>query len=66
MVAYMDKFFELDRDVEENSPLRVADLQGEAAAAARKLQTVLDQFKDARPAAQNPPQVPGEKKKKNK
>ncbi|WP_395742143.1 sulfatase-like hydrolase/transferase [Prosthecobacter sp.] len=44
------KFFELDHDVEEKSPLQVADLKGEAAAAAVKLQAALDHFKDARPA----------------
>ena len=60
------KFFDLDRDVEEKSPQRVADLQGEAAAAARKLQAALEQFKDARPASLSPPVVPGEKKKKIK
>ena len=60
------KFFDLDRDVEEKSPRRVADLQGEATAAARKLQAALDQFKDARPASLSPPVVPGEKKRKNK
>jgi arylsulfatase A len=58
------KFFDLDRDVEEKTPLRLADLQGEAALAARKLQAALEQFKDARPASLNPPRVPGEKKKR--
>jgi len=45
------KFFDLDKDVEEKSPQHVADLQGESADAARKLQAALDQFKDARPLA---------------
>ena len=60
------KFFDLDKDVEEKSPQRVADLQGEAAAAARKFQSALEQFKDARPASLGPPVEPGEKTKKNK
>ena len=61
------KFFDLDHDVEENSPQRAADLQGEAAAAARKLQLAQELFKDARPVSLSPPVVPGEKKKrKNK
>ncbi len=58
------KFFDLDKDVEENSPHQIADLQGEAANAARKLQAALEQFKDARPASLSPPRVPGEKKRK--
>jgi arylsulfatase A len=60
------KFFELDHDVEEQAPLQVADLKGEAAAAAEKLQAALDHFKDARPATLSAPRLPGEKKKKNK
>jgi arylsulfatase A len=61
------KFFELDKDVEETSPQQVDALQGEAATAARKLQSALDQFKDARPSDLTPPTVPGQKKKrKNK
>ena len=58
------KFFDLDHDVEENSPLLVADLQGDAAAAARKLQAALKEFKNARPASLTPPVVPGKKKKR--
>jgi arylsulfatase A len=58
------KFFDLDHDVEEQSPLQVADLKGDAATAAQKLQAALDHFKDARPATLSPPRVPGEKKKK--
>lgn len=58
------KFFDLDHDVGEHSALRPEDLRGEAALAARKLQAALDQFKDARPAGLNSPQVPGEKRKK--
>lgn len=56
-------FFDLQTDVEEKSPHRVSDLSGEASAAARRLQGALDQFKDARPANLDPPQVPGEKRK---
>ncbi len=37
-------FFELSQDREEQRPLAVADLTGEAAAAARKLQAALRQF----------------------
>jgi len=44
-------FFDLRTDIEEKQPLKVADLTGEAAAAAKLLQGVLDQYKDARPAA---------------
>lgn len=42
-------FFDLSRDLAEKQPLEVAALQGEAAAAARKFQAALDQFKNARP-----------------
>lgn len=44
------EFFDLDRDIEEKTPLKVAELMGDAAAAASRLQAALDQFKDARPA----------------
>ncbi len=43
-------FYDLRSDIEEKQPLKVADLTGEAAAAAKVLQGVLDQYKDARPA----------------
>lgn len=59
------KFFDLDHDVEEQSPQPVAELKGDAAAAAQKLQAALDHFKDARPATLGLPRLPGEKKKKN-
>ena len=59
------EFFDLDRDPGEKSPLRIATLQDDAAVrAARKLQGALDHFADARPAALNPPRVPGEKNKR--
>jgi arylsulfatase A len=44
-------FYDLRTDIAEKQPLKVADLTGEAAAAAKLLQGVLDQYKDARPAA---------------
>lgn len=44
------RFFNLAADPWEESPLRVASLEGEAAAAAKLLQGALDQFNDARPA----------------
>jgi len=44
------RFFDLTADADEATPQEVARLEGEAAAAAKKLQTVLDQFQDARPA----------------
>ena len=42
------RFFELSTDPFEQRPLAVADLKGDAAAAARALQGALDEFKDAR------------------
>ena len=44
------EFFDLTRDAAEKQPRSVASLEGEAAAAAKKLQVALDQFKNARPA----------------
>lgn len=44
-------FYDLRKDIEEKHPLKVAALNGEAAAAAKVLQGALDQYKDARPAA---------------
>lgn len=44
------RFFDLAADPDETKPLQVSALAGETAAAAKKLQAVLDQFKDARPA----------------
>ena len=43
-------FYDLTADPFEKSPLKVATLAGEAAQAARALQSVLDQYADARPA----------------
>jgi arylsulfatase A len=43
------RFFEVDKDLHESHALKVADLTGEAAAAAKTLQVALDKYKDARP-----------------
>jgi arylsulfatase A len=42
-------FYELTQDSAEQRALKIADLQGNAAAAAKLLQGTLDQYKDARP-----------------
>lgn len=44
------KFFDLRKDVDEQHPLQIAALDGEAAAAAKMLQSALDQFQEARPS----------------
>ena len=44
------EFYDWRTDPDEQKPLKVADLEGDAAKAARMLQAALDQFKDARPA----------------
>lgn len=44
------EFFDLAQDIEEKRPLRAESLESESAAAAKLLQSALDQFKDARPA----------------
>jgi arylsulfatase A len=44
------EFYDLRNDPGEAHPLQVADLTGDVAAAANKLQGALDQFADARPA----------------
>ncbi len=43
-------FYDLGKDIEEMSALKVADLKGEAAKAAKLLQGALDQYANARPA----------------
>ena len=59
------EFFDLERDPGEKSPLSIATLKDDAPIrAARKLQGALDHFADARPAALNPPRVPGQTKKR--
>lgn len=57
------QFFDVAADPEEKKPLKVDSLNGEAADAAKKLQTGLDQYRDARPA--NLPQ-PGRMEQKAK
>lgn len=44
------RFFDLATDPDEKSPLAVAQLKGDVTVAARKLQSVLERFQDARPA----------------
>lgn len=44
------EFFDLRSDLDEKKPLAVADLNGEAAAAAKQLQVALDRYREARPA----------------
>jgi len=43
------EFFNLTRDAAEKTPFAITSLKGQTAAAAKKLQAALDQFKDARP-----------------
>jgi hypothetical protein len=45
------ELFDLDRDPEERNPIPLGRRAGDAAAAATRLETVLEQFEDARPAA---------------
>ncbi|MBN1342893.1 MAG: sulfatase-like hydrolase/transferase [Phycisphaerae bacterium] len=42
-------FYDLANDPDEKHPLKVGSLEGEAAAAAKVLQSALDRYKDARP-----------------
>jgi arylsulfatase A len=49
------RFYDLRNDLEEQSPLKVASLEGESAAAAKVLQGALDQFTSARPAGMEKP-----------
>jgi arylsulfatase A len=44
------EFYDLQDDLDEQRPLSLDGLSGDAASAAKKLQGVLDDFKDARPA----------------
>ena len=44
------EFFDLHDDVAEKNPLNVTALKGEAAAAAKRLQKALDQYRNVRPA----------------
>jgi arylsulfatase A len=62
------RFYDLRSDIAEAHPLKVDTLEGEPAAAAKMLQGVLDQFKDARPAGLEKPgaaQGKGKGKRKN-
>jgi len=43
------RFFDLQADPEEGKPLKISELTGPQIAAAQKLQSALDRFKDARP-----------------
>ncbi len=49
------RFFDLETDPEEKSPLNAKGLAGEAAVRASKLEAALAQFRDARPAALDRP-----------
>jgi arylsulfatase A len=64
-------FHDLVKDPGEREPLSVAKLDGDAAAAAKRLLFALDQFKNARPARLEQPapdttDAPAKKKKKEK
>jgi arylsulfatase A len=52
------RFFDLRKDWFEEEPLSVSTLGGPSADAARKLQSVLDYFKDARPSSVWQPWAP--------
>jgi arylsulfatase A len=63
------RFFDLQSDPEEGKPLDVKKLTEEASSVATKLQQVLDQFKDARPAnldKDQPAKQPAKNKNKQK
>ncbi|MEW6305189.1 MAG: sulfatase-like hydrolase/transferase [Verrucomicrobiota bacterium] len=62
------EFFDLSKDIEEKQALTVASLNGEAASAAKLLQTALDKYKDARPAhlEAGTPAAPAPAKQKKK
>lgn len=51
------EFYHLANDQEEKQPLKLADLKGEAAAAAKELEAALNHFKDARPTHLPKPKV---------
>jgi arylsulfatase A len=57
------QFYDLTTDVEEQHPQKVGSLSGAAAAAAKKLQAALDEYKDARPS-NLPKRTPSEGKAK--
>jgi arylsulfatase A len=60
------RFYDLRADLEEQAPLKVAALEGETAAAAKTLQSALDQFADARPKGMEKPLATAGKGKKKK
>jgi arylsulfatase A len=60
------EFFDLQTDVEEQSPARVSSLSGDAATAAARLQAALERYKHARPADLPAPRDPADKKKEKK
>jgi arylsulfatase A len=63
------QFYDLRKDIQEQEPLSLASLQGEQAAAARRLQAALDQFKGVRPEGLDRPgerAATGEKQGKRK
>jgi arylsulfatase A len=51
------EFFDLSKDPEEQQPLDIASLAGQAAAAAQRLQAALDEFKGVRSADLDRPRV---------
>jgi arylsulfatase A len=62
------EFYDIAKDPGEKKPLKVANLQGESAQAAKMLQAALDRFADARPPnlmlkGASPPANPAPKKK---
>jgi arylsulfatase A len=59
------EFFDLRADSEEKHSLAVSALEGQATAAAKLLQGVLDRFQDARPAELDRIVAPAEKNKAN-
>ncbi len=61
------EFFDLENDVEEKHPLAIAELEGEAARAARVLAEALDRFRGARPAElDRPANTPAKTKPRNR
>jgi arylsulfatase A len=57
------EFFDVEKDPEEKRAERVAELKGEAAQAAVRLQRALDQFKEARPGDLAEPKTAKRRKK---
>jgi arylsulfatase A len=59
----VSEFYDLENDPEEQSPLAIDSLTGEAKVSAAKLQQALDQFRTARPPELAPPRAPNAKRK---